>query len=77
MLDESVTHYNIIEFDELAEMDQIAEFSTIEIEYADVEDFELDEFDADELKTVDTPPGSMQLASMSSNSSGSSSCRVP
>ncbi len=33
-------HYDIIEFDDVADMDQAAEFSTIEIEYVDVEDFE-------------------------------------
>jgi hypothetical protein len=56
MLDESVMQYDIIEFDEVAEIDRVAEIATVRIEYPEIEELEPASFDEPWFEDADVEP---------------------
>jgi hypothetical protein len=57
MLDESVMQYDVIEFDEVAEIDRVAEMSTVEIEYLEIEEMDLPSFDESAFEFTEIADG--------------------
>ena len=58
MLDESAMQFDVVESDEVAEIDEVVELATVDIDYAEIEEFEADGFAAEEFSgEFDSPFG--------------------